>query len=148
MAFTLTSSAFDDGEVIPREFTCDGRDLPPPLAWSGAPDGTRSFAIVMEDPDAPQGTFAHWLHFDIPAGTAELRPEVGRSLRNSFGRTGYGGPCPPPGHGSHRYIFTLYALDVPALDVRRTGRAALDQALGAHTVATAQLIGRYERARK
>jgi Raf kinase inhibitor-like YbhB/YbcL family protein len=146
MAFTLTSSAFQDGETIPRQFTCDGNDHPPPLAWSGAPEGTLSFALVMEDPDAPRGTFTHWLLYDIPSTTTQLRGQgAGTAMRNSFGRTAYGGPCPPPGHGAHRYVFTLYAIDVAALDIHGRTRGALDRALGGHTLATARLMGRYER---
>jgi Raf kinase inhibitor-like YbhB/YbcL family protein len=148
MAFTLTSSAFQDGGTIPRQFTCDGDDVAPPLAWSDAPEGTRSFALVMEDPDAPQGTFTHWLLYGIPATTTELREQVGTALRNSFGRAAYGGPCPPPGHGPHRYVFTLYALDVPTLALHSGTRASLDTALRAHTLATTRLTGRYERKRK
>jgi hypothetical protein len=149
MAFTLTSSAFLDGETIPRQFTCDGDDVAPPLAWSDPPERTRSFALVMEDPDAPRGTFTHWLLYDIPAAMTELREQAsGTALRNSFGRAAYGGPCPPPGHGPHRYVFTLYALDVPALDMQGRARAALDRALRAHTLATARLTGRYERKRE
>ena len=145
MAFVLTSSAFHDGETIPRQFTCDGDNIAPPLAWSGAPEGTHSFALVMDDPDAPGGTFTHWLLFDIPVTTKELREGTGTALRNSFGRTEYGGPCPPRGHGSHRYIFTLSALDVLRLDLRGRTRAALDAALRSHTLATSRLVGHYER---
>jgi Raf kinase inhibitor-like YbhB/YbcL family protein len=146
MAFTLTSSAFHDGETIPRQFTCDGDDVAPPLAWSNPPEGTRSFALVMEDPDAPRGTFTHWLLYDIPATTTELRGKAsGVALRNSFGRAAYGGPCPPPGHGPHRYVFMLYAIDVPALDMHGSSRASMDHALRAHTLATARLTGHYER---
>jgi hypothetical protein len=146
MAFTLTSSAFHDGETIPRQFTCDGDDVAPPLAWSDPPESTRSFALVMEDPDAPGGTFTHWLLCDIPAATTELRDQAGgTAFKNSFGRAAYGGPCPPPGHGPHRYGFTLHALDVPALDMHGRTRAALDRALRAHTLATTRLTGRYER---
>jgi Raf kinase inhibitor-like YbhB/YbcL family protein len=148
MAFTLMSSAFQDGETIPRQFTCDGNDLAPPLAWLDAPEGTRSFALAMDDPDAPHGTFTHWLLCNIPSTTTELRGAGGTALRNSFGRAAYGGPCPPPDHGPHRYVFTLYAIDVPALDVHGTSRAALDRALRAHTLATARLTGHYERKRK
>lgn len=147
MAFTLASSAFRDGETIPRQFTCEGDDVPPPLDWSAPPAGTRSFALVMDDPDAPGGTFTHWLLFDIPATATSLRGDggAGRTLRNSFGRPGYGGPCPPKGHGPHRYVFALHALDVEALDVHGRGRDALDRALGAHTLGVARLTGRYER---
>lgn len=149
MAFTLTSSTFQDGETIPRQFTCDGIDLAPPLAWSDATEGTRSFALIMEDPDAPHGTFTHWLLYDIPATTTELREQAdGTALPNSFGRAAYGGPCPPAGHGPHRYVFTLYAIDVPALETHDSTRASFDRALRAHTLATARLTGRYERERK
>lgn len=146
MAFRLTSSAFRDGDTVPRQFTCEGEDLAPPLAWSGAPDGTRSFALIMDDPDAPGGTFTHWLLYDVPATAAALDSQQhGNTLRNSFGRAEYGGPCPPVGHGAHRYVFSLYALDVAALDVRGTTREALERSLQAHTLGVARLTGRYER---
>ena len=145
MAFTLISSAFHDGGVIPRECTCDGEDVPPPLAWSGVPEGTRSFALVVDDPDAPGGTFTHWLLHDIPGSAAALPASPGKALRTSFGRTGYGGPCPPRGDPPHRYVFTLYALDVPALGLHDGTRASLDRALRAHTLGVARLTGRYGR---
>jgi Raf kinase inhibitor-like YbhB/YbcL family protein len=146
MAFTLTSSAFRDGETIPRQFTCDGDDLPPPLAWSDAPDGTRSFALILDDPDAPHGTFTHWVLYDIPTTTTGLADQrFGKALRNDFGRSGYGGPCPPVGHGPHRYFFTLYAVDVPSLTFRGGTRTALEKVIKAHTLATTRLMGRYER---
>lgn len=145
MAFTLRSSAFDDGDSMPRQFTCDGGNVAPPLTWSGAPDNARSFALVMDDPDAPGGTFTHWLVYDVPAAATELAARAGKTLRNSFGRAEYGGPCPPPGRGEHRYFFTLYAVDVAALDVRGKARQDLERALQAHTLATARLMGRYER---
>ena len=146
MAFTLTSSAFRDGEAIPRACTCDGDDLTPPLTWAGAPEGTRAFVLVMEDPDAPNGTFTHWVVYDIPGSATGLRKEAaGKTLRNDFGRTGYGGPCPPRGHGPHRYVLTLRAVDVPALDVQGTTRESLERALAGHVVATARLTGTYER---
>jgi Raf kinase inhibitor-like YbhB/YbcL family protein len=148
MAFTLTSPAFQHDGTIPVTFTCDGDDAPPALTWSGAPEGTRSFALIMDDPDAPGGTFTHWLLYDIPSRTTKLPSKTGgRSLRNSFGRAGYGGPCPPRGHGPHRYFFTLYAVDVPSLGLRGQTRENLDDALQTHTLGTAMLQGRYERAR-
>ena len=148
MVFTLQSSAFHDGGAIPRPFTCDGDNLPPPLAWSNPPQGTRSFALIMDDPDAPNGTFTHWLVYDIPANTTELPARAcGTTLRNGFGRAWYGGPCPPPGHGAHRYFFTLYAVDVPTLNVHGKTREALEGVLRAHTLSTARLMGRYERRR-
>ncbi|HVQ17305.1 MAG TPA: YbhB/YbcL family Raf kinase inhibitor-like protein [Vicinamibacterales bacterium] len=146
MAFTLTSSAFDDGGMIPREFTCDGEDLAPPLAWSDAPKSTRSFALVMEDPDRTRGAFTHWLLYDIPATTTVLWEQASaKALRNSLGQADYGGPCPPLDDGPHRYVFTLHALDVPILDLSDGTRQALECSLHAHRLATAQLMGRYER---
>lgn len=146
MAFSLTTHSFSDGEPIPVQFTCDGADAPPPLAPADTPDGTQSFALIMDDPDAPNGTFTHWLAYDIPPGPGELRPSAGKTLKNSFGREGYGGPCPPKGHGSHRYYFTLYAVDVPQLELRGKKREDLEAALQGHTLATARLMGRHERA--
>ncbi|HSL20262.1 MAG TPA: YbhB/YbcL family Raf kinase inhibitor-like protein [Vicinamibacterales bacterium] len=143
----LSSTAFADGAVVPVQFTCDGKDEPPPLTVSSAPEGTRSFALIMDDPDAPGGTFTHWLAYDIPAGEGTLQAGTAKTLQNSFGRSGYGGPCPPPGHGPHRYNFTLYALDVPSLSVGGKARRDLEAALGTHTLATARLTGRYERRR-
>lgn len=146
MPFALASSAFRDGETIPTRYTCDGDDVPPPLTWTDPPDGTRSFALIMDDPDAPDGTFTHWLLFDIPARTTELPGEsVSKTLRNDFGRSGYGGPCPPRGHGRHRYFFTLYAVGVRSLELQGESREDLSEALRPHTLATARLTGRYER---
>ena len=146
MAFTLTSSAFRDGAAIPRVCTCDGDDLAPPLTWAGAPPDTRGYALLMDDPDAPSGTFTHWLLYDIPGTASDLRTSgVGKTLRNDFGRTGYGGPCPPRGHGPHRYVLTLHAVDVAELDVQGKTRPSLEQALQGHVLATAQLTGVYER---
>jgi Raf kinase inhibitor-like YbhB/YbcL family protein len=148
MAFTLTSSAFRDGETIPTRFTCEGEDVPPPLAWSSPPAGTRGFALIMDDPDAPGGTFTHWLLHDIPATAASLDgDDQGRALVTSFRRRGYGGPCPPPGHGPHRYVFALHALDVDRLEIDGKDRGALERALRGHTLAVAHLMGRYERPR-
>jgi Raf kinase inhibitor-like YbhB/YbcL family protein len=147
MAFRLTSSAFADGATIPQQFTCEGNDAVPPLTLVDPPAGAGSFAIIMDDPDAPDGTFTHWLAYDIPAGDNTSIGDGGKTLRNGFGRDGYGGPCPPPGHGPHRYHFTVYAVDVPALAVRGDTRQALETALGEHTVGTARLVGVYERTR-
>jgi Raf kinase inhibitor-like YbhB/YbcL family protein len=146
MAFALTTHAFSEGEPIPPQFTCDGADAPPPLEVNDPPEGTRSYALIMDDPDAPGGTFTHWLVYDIPPGAGELRVSAGKTLKNSFGRQGYGGPCPPKGHGAHRYYFTVYALDVPTLELAGGSRADLERALEPHTIATARLVGRYERA--
>lgn len=145
MAFTVTSPAFADGNPVPAQFTCDGNDAPPPIQVADPPEGTRSFAVIMDDPDAPKGTFTHWLAFDLPANKTELKTTAGKTLRNSFGRQGYGGPCPPPGHGSHRYFFTVYAVDVPALELPGESRDDLEAALKGHTLAKARMMGRYER---
>jgi Raf kinase inhibitor-like YbhB/YbcL family protein len=145
MAFAVISDAFKDGAAVPKEFTCDGGDAPPPLEVSDVPDGTRGFAIIMDDPDAPNGTFTHWLAYDIPGGPGSLDTKDAATLKNSFGRKGYGGPCPPPGHGVHRYNFTVYAVDVPSLGVKGDSRQDLEEALRIHKLATAKLMGRYER---
>ena len=148
--FTLSSDAFGDGQPIPRRYTCDGEDVSPPLAWTGAPPQTRSFGLLMDDPDAPKGTFTHWLVFDIPRDLRRLgvglsMGQAGRMLVNDFGRPGYGGPCPPKGHGPHHYRFTLYALDVPVLRVRAGERSGFDEAVRSHVLASATLTGLYER---
>ena len=151
MGLKLSVEAFTDGGEIPRVHTCDGRDVSVALAWSGAPAETKSYALIMDDPDAPAGTWNHWLRWDIPAETTSL-PEgfqpggTGRSGTNDFGKESYGGPCPPRGHGPHRYYFRLFALDVPKLDVKSGAkRAALDVALRPHVIVEAQYMGRYER---
>lgn len=146
MPVTLTSSAFGDGDVMPHRFTCDGENLPPPLTWSGAPDGTRSFALTMEDLDARPGTFMHWVLYDIPSHAAEWPGNWGgKTMLNGFGRSGYGGPCPPPGDGPHRYVFTVYAVSIRYLAITGDPVAALRSALASHAIANGQLVGRYQR---
>ena len=151
MSFSLTSSAFAEGANIPARFTCEGQDLSPALAWSGHPEGTRSFALIVDDPDAPVGTFTHWVLFDVPPAVTRLDEgqkagDTGRSGKNDFGRTGYGGPCPPRGRGPHRYYFTLHALDVAKLGVAaNASRQAVEAKMQGHVLATAKLMGRYER---
>jgi Raf kinase inhibitor-like YbhB/YbcL family protein len=147
MSFTVTSPAFADGQTVPGEFTCDGDDAPPPIMVSEPPAGTKSFAVILDDPDAPGGTFTHWLAYDIPVDGNPLRTPAGKTLENDFGRRGYGGPCPPKGHGPHRYHFTVYAIDVPRLEMRGDRRDQLEAALKRHTLAKARLMGRYERRR-
>lgn len=152
--FHLSSDAFLSGDMIPIRHTCEGRDLSPPLTWGDPPEGTQSFALVCEDPDAPRGIWAHWVLFNLPAQVrglpqgVEPDPELAdgsRQGRNDFGRLGYGGPCPPPGHGPHRYYFRLYALDrLLALPPGAT-RADLLAAMDGHVLATAELMGRFER---
>lgn len=153
MAFQLSVAGFAEGATIPKRHTCEGQDLSPALRWSGAPAETKSFALILDDPDAPVGTWNHWLLWDIPAAATSLeeaaRPDVkhgGVSGSNDFGRPGYGGPCPPPGHGPHRYFFKLLALNVPSLGLRPGAkRAELDRALKGRVLAEARYMGRYER---
>jgi Raf kinase inhibitor-like YbhB/YbcL family protein len=151
MAFQLFSAAFANGGRIPDLHTCQGADLSPALEWSGEPAGTRSFALIVDDPDAPAGTWNHWLLWDIPANTHNVTQAfkpgtMGLSGRNDFGRTGYGGPCPPKGHGPHRYFFKLYALDLESLGLQEgRKRADLDRAISGHVLAVAQFMGRFER---
>ncbi len=154
MALHLESSEFEEGEPIPRRFTCDGEDVSPPLAWHGVPQGTRSLALVCDDPDAPNGTWYHWAVFDIPPETVALDEgfsadeSVGRLRQgvNDFGRIGYGGPCPPRGHGAHRYNFRLLALSSERLGlVMRPRCAEVLQQARAHLVEETVLTGTYER---
>jgi Raf kinase inhibitor-like YbhB/YbcL family protein len=147
--FTLSSPAFADGAAIPRRFTCDGDDIAPHLVWSGVPEGTRSFALIVDDPDAPRGTFTHWVVFDIPADRGDLpggarAGGIGVWGRNSRGDADYMGPCPPS--GTHRYIFRLAALDVETLGLMAgASRQDVEHAIAGHTLATARLVGRYHR---
>ncbi len=146
---TLTSSAYADGGTVPRRFTCDGDDVSPPLALGAVPGHTASLAFVLRDQDAPHGTFTHWLAWDIAPDTARLsageRPPGSTQGRNGFGRTGYGGPCPPRGDRPHRYVLTVYAADrAPRLAPGAT-EADLLRALSGHTLATGTLTGRYGR---
>ncbi|NWG22782.1 MAG: YbhB/YbcL family Raf kinase inhibitor-like protein [Chloroflexi bacterium] len=148
MTFTLTSSSFADGAAIPQQFTCDGADRSPQLSWSGVP-GAASFVLIMDDPDAPGGTFTHWVLYDIPGTRTELvegETGVGLAGGNDFRRRGYGGPCPPRGRGAHRYFFRLAALDVASLGLPASAaRRDVEAAMRGHVVATATLMGRYER---
>jgi Raf kinase inhibitor-like YbhB/YbcL family protein len=147
--FTLESPAFENGAGIPVKYTCDGEDVSPQLDWKNPPEGTRSYTLVVDDPDAPDGTFTHWIVYDLPAQLTSL-PEgasgPGTSGRNDFQESGFGGPCPPPNHGEHRYFFRLYALDVESLGLAdNVGRQELDAAIDGHVVGTAELMGRFER---
>lgn len=148
MTFALGSTAFAAGAAIPARYTCDGADAVPPLAWSGAPAGTRTFTLIVDDPDAPGRTFVHWVLFNLPADAAAL-PESAKSGeqgRTDFGTAGYGGPCPPPGK-PHRYFFKLYALD-GRLSLRPGAtKADVERAMNGHILATAELMGIYARRR-
>ena len=152
MGFVLSSTAFEAGGTIPVDYTCDGRDVSPPLVWGTAPEGTVSLALVCDDPDAPAGTWVHWVVYNIPPsrkGLDEAIPAVERLAdgtlqgRNDFGRLGYGGPCPPG--GTHRYFFRLYALDVRLDLPPGARRGELMRAMRGHVLAEAELMGRYGR---
>ena len=149
--FTLTIEGFAAGGAIPGVFTCEGDNLSPSAAWAGEPEGTQSFALIMDDPDAPAGTWNHWLLWDIPASVHSVPRQYPaahpvRSGTNDFGETGYGGPCPPRGDGAHRYFFRLYALDTPTLGVPEGARRKeLERALRRHRLGIAEYMGRFER---
>ncbi len=156
MSFKLQSAAFKDGENIPVKYTCKGEDISPALSWEGAPEGTRSFALICDDPDAPMGTWVHWIIYNIPSRRNNLPENVTKDREvltgelegvvqgvNSWRRLGYGGPCPPPGP-PHRYFFKLYALDTtittPGLD-----KDALLRAMQGHILGEAQIMGKFQR---
>jgi Raf kinase inhibitor-like YbhB/YbcL family protein len=147
ITLVVRSSAFGDGEPIPAEYTCDGQNASPPLSWSRVPVATKSIAILVDDPDAPKGTFTHWLVTGVPPTTTSLDkgarlPAGAHAMKNDSGTTGYTGPCPPSGR--HRYELRVYALDVPS--VNATNRAELASAIKGHVLATGELVGTYERA--
>lgn len=143
--FIITSDDFENGKLIPSEFTCDGRNIHPSLKWSDVPEGTKSFALTVKDPDAPVRTFTHWTVINIPQNVREIKKDEANSfgytqLKNDFGNTGYGGPCPPS--NTHRYIFTVYALDTEKLDLNSKN---IDKAIYKHTISKAEIIGLYKR---
>jgi hypothetical protein len=154
MDMIITSSAFPHNGAIPKAYTCEGRDISPPLAWNGIPGSARSLVLIIDDPDAPDPraprmTWVHWVLYNLPVSVAGL-PEAVRSLPsgalegvNDWQRTGYGGPCPPIGR--HRYFHKLYALDVVLPDLGRPTRKALEQAMNGHIVAEARLVGTYQK---
>ena len=144
----LKSKDFVDNSNIPSEFTCDGRNVSPQLSWEDVPDGTKSFALSVTDPDAPGGTWIHWLVYDISKELREIEraslPDGAKEVVNDFGRKSYGGPCPPPGN-PHRYQFTLYALD-KLLDLKAgASKGQVVEAMQGHILARGQLIGIYQR---
>jgi len=153
MAMTLTSTAFTEGASIPQKYTCDGKNVSPPLQWEGVPGETSSFALIADDPDAPAGTWVHWVIYRIPPENNGLEEEITATRKlengmvqgeNDFGRIGYGGPCPPG--GTHRYYFRLYALDTELdLEPGATKQELLD-AMEGHILEETQLMGRYSRA--
>ncbi len=151
MPLKLFIPAFPEGGTIPRLHSGEGADVSPAVEWSGEPAGTQSYALIVDDPDAPAGTWTHWLVWDIPSSTHSLpqgwRPgPAGVEGTNDFGRLGYGGPMPPKGHGPHRYFFKLFALDVASLGLPAGARRdKLDRTLQGHVLAAAQYMGRFER---
>jgi Raf kinase inhibitor-like YbhB/YbcL family protein len=159
MALTITSPAFAPGSEIPKTCTCEGADTSPRLEWSGAPEGTKSFAIIVDDPDAPDPaapkmTWVHWVLYNLPADTNHLPEAVAVSAlppgtlegTNDWKRTGYGGPCPPIGR--HRYFFKLYALDTTLPDLKSPTKTTLEKAMQGHVLASAQIIGTYQKTSK
>ena len=152
MDIKVSSEAFEEGGMIPAKYTCDEDDISPPLAWDSVPEGTKTLALICDDPDAPMGTWVHWVLFNLPVDISELPGNVpperelesgAKQGTNDFGRIGYGGPCPPG--GTHRYYFKLYALDAE-LDLEAGARKPkLLEAMEGHILAKGQLMGRYSR---
>ena len=153
MSFAIETPAFKSGEEIPKKFTCSGAGVSPPLRWVNPPHRVQCFALIVDDPDAPLGTFTHWLIWNIPAGSTDLSEGLPRKTAlengvqqgtNDFNRIGYGGPCPPAGK-PHRYFFRLFALDAP-LDVRPGAtRSELDRAMAGRIIAQAEYMGTFRR---
>jgi Raf kinase inhibitor-like YbhB/YbcL family protein len=154
--FKLTSPSFKNNDPIPTKYTCDGQDSSPPLHWEGAPEGTKRFALIVDDPDAPVGTFTHWLLYGVPANKTELPENVSHTDRvaalddakqgmNDYGKIGYGGPCPPHGHGVHHYRFKLFALDAELQVPPRETCLKLNDAMKGHILAQTELVGIYQR---
>ena len=152
MAFRLTTTAFQNGGLIPKKFTCDGPDISLALAWTEPPAGTKSLAVIVDDPDAPAGTWVHWVLYDLPGDARELGegvakdrqlPDGTRQGRNDFGKIGYNGPCPPKG-GPHRYFFKLYALDRKTNLKAEASKGELERAMKGHILAEAEVVGRFQ----
>jgi Raf kinase inhibitor-like YbhB/YbcL family protein len=153
MSFQISTPAFSHGDSIPKKFTCDGQDISPKLSWTNPPAGTHSLALIMDDPDAPAGTWVHWVLYDLPPDARDLAeglakqeqlPGGSRQGRNDFRKVGYGGPCPPPGK-PHRYFFKLYALDAKLNLKASATKADLERTMQGHILAQAELMGRYGR---
>lgn len=152
MSIELKSTAFEEGGMIPAQYTCDGKDISPPLQWATVPQGTQSVALIVDDPDAPGRTFVHWVLYGVPPERRDLTenmpndrtlPNGARQGVNDFGKIGYGGPCPPS--GTHRYYFTLYALDTELDLPPGKSKAGLLDAMENHILAKGQIMGRYKR---
>lgn len=154
MDFKISSPSFNNGELIPVKYTCDGANISPPLSWTAPPERTKSFALIADDPDAPIGDWVHWILFNIPSDTRELKEESSSKHNlpkatiegmNDFRKNNYGGPCPPS--GTHRYFFKLYALDIMLPLKESTTKKQLLDAMKGHILAEATLIGKYKRQR-
>jgi Raf kinase inhibitor-like YbhB/YbcL family protein len=152
MTVKITSSAFTEGSMIPKRYTCDAEDVSPDLAWTAVPDGTKSLALICDDPDAPMGNWVHWVLFNLPPDINKLHAEIppeetlkngARHGKNDFGKFGYGGPCPPG--GTHRYFFKLYALDTVIKLESGITKAQLLTAMERHILDEGQLMGKYKR---
>lgn len=153
MTIKITSPSFAEGQPIPSKYTCDGENVSPPLTWDQVPTGAKTLALICDDPDAPAGTWVHWVLYDLPATTRnqpeaiepkELLPNGAKQGRNDFKQIGYGGPCPPKG-GPHRYYFKLYALDIELGLKSGATKNEVQQAMKGHTLAEGQLMGTYKR---
>ena len=160
MSFTLTSPAFSEGQTIPKKYTCDGEDVLPTLKWQGTPQGTKSFVLIMDDPDAPPGTWVHWVLYNLPGSFTELKegfpkkeslPDGTRQglcwgvEEDQFDRIGYYGPCPPPGP-DHRYYFKLYAINTIWEAPEKAHKFQIEKAMQGHILGQASLMGKYGRA--
>ena len=158
MTFRIESGSFRHNEMIPVRYTCDGRDISPSLTWSGIPAGTKSLVLIVDDPDAPDPaapkmTWVHWILYNIPPEVPGLEENISAASLpagtkegiNDWGRTGYGGPCPPMGR--HRYFFKLYALDMDLADLEMPTKVQVEQAFAGHIIAQTELVGVYQRSR-
>lgn len=153
MSLTVSSTSFQSGGEIAKKFTCDGEDVSPEITWNGAPDGVQAFALIADDPDAPVGTWTHWVLYDLPASSTRLNeglpkseqlPDGSKQGRNDFRKVGYNGPCPPAGK-PHRYFFRVYALD-RKLDVKAgAARSEVERAMSGHVQAQGEYMGTYRR---
>ena len=152
MAFQLTATPFQNGGEIPKKFTCDGSDVSPELVWTDPPAGTHNFAVIVDDPDAPAGTWVHWVLYDLPANALRLAEGIAKKDRlqngacqgrNDFGKLGYNGPCPPRG-SEHRYFFKLYALDAKTNLKPGASKRDLEHAMKGHILAQSEFVGKFQ----
>jgi Raf kinase inhibitor-like YbhB/YbcL family protein len=152
MTLPISSSAFANGSMIPSQYTCDGVNISPPLQWSGSPVAAKTFALIVDDPDAPAKTWVHWVVYDLPANATQLTENIGQAKTlgsggkqgtNDFKRIGYGGPCPPS--GTHRYFFKLYAVDIETSLPPGATKDELLKAIDGHVVAQGEVVGKYKR---